>query len=103
MPGPGARRPKAQRSKAPYAPQGCGGRPGYGHLSTTRMLKKSIHGFFNYGLAEVNSAKPHKLLDFSSLAIWQSIHGLHSRVFFNTLLLDKERELEVRPVVRSEE
>jgi len=50
------------------------------------MLKKSIHGFFNYGLAEFHSAKPHKLLDFSSLAIWQSIHGLHSRMFFNTLL-----------------
>jgi len=40
------------------------------------MLKKSIHGFFNYGFAEVNSAKPHKLLAFSSLAIWQSVHGL---------------------------
>jgi len=50
-------------------------------------LKKSIHGFFNYGLAKVNSAKPHKFFDFSSLAIWQSIHGLLSSVFFNTLLM----------------
>jgi len=50
------------------------------------MLKKSIHGFFNNGLSEVNSTKPHKLLDFFSLAIWQSVHGLLSRVFFNTLL-----------------
>src|SRR3990170_1630792 len=38
---------------------------------SNRMLKKSIHGFFNRGLA--------------SLAIWQSIHGLPGRVFFNTL------------------
>jgi len=28
------------------------------------MLKKSVHGFFNNGLSEVNSVKPHKLLDF---------------------------------------
>src|SRR3989304_2132455 len=59
---------------------------------TIRMLKKSIHGFFNYVLAEWNSAKPHKLLDFSSLAIWQSIRGLPGHppagwvgAFFNTL------------------
>jgi hypothetical protein len=50
------------------------------------MLKKSIHGFFNTDLDEVNSSKSHKLLTFSSLAIWRSIHGSHSRVFFNTLL-----------------
>jgi hypothetical protein len=50
------------------------------------MLKKSIHGFFNYGLAEAHSAKPHKLFVFSRLAIWQSVHGFFSRVFFNTLL-----------------
>src|SRR3990172_528417 len=43
---------------------------------SNRMLKKSVHGFFNDGLSEVNSATPHKLLDFSSLAIWQSIHVL---------------------------
>jgi hypothetical protein len=46
------------------------------------MLKKSIHGFFNYGLAEMNSAKPHKLLAFSSLATWQSIHGLPQQGVF---------------------
>src|SRR3972149_9461798 len=51
------------------------------------MLKKSIHGFFNYVLAEWDSAKPHKFLDFSTLAIGQSIHGLLSSVFFNILLV----------------
>ena len=53
------------------------------------MLKKSIHGFLNHDLAEVNSSKSYPAwagLDFPSLAIWQSIHGLHNRVFFNTLL-----------------
>ena len=49
------------------------------------MLKKSIHGF-SHDLDEVNSSRSHKLLDFSSLAIWQSIHGLHSQGVFNTLL-----------------
>ena len=43
------------------------------------MLKKSIHGFFNNDLDEVNSSKSYKLRDFPSLAIWQSIHGLHSQ------------------------
>ncbi len=49
------------------------------------MLKKSIHGFFNRGLAEVNSSKPHKLRGLGSLAIWESVHGLPRRAFFNTL------------------
>jgi len=40
------------------------------------MLKKSIQVFFNYGLAEMHSAKPHKLLALSGFAIWQSIPGL---------------------------
>jgi len=40
------------------------------------MLKKSVLDFFNHDLAEVNSSKSYKLLDFSSLTIWQSIHGL---------------------------
>ena len=33
-------------------------RPPDGHCRSTWMLKKSIHGFFNRGLAEVNSSKP---------------------------------------------
>ncbi len=49
------------------------------------MLKKSIHAFFNNDLAEMNSSKSHKLLDFSSLAIWQSIHGLPWQAVFNSL------------------
>jgi len=28
-------------------------------------VEKAIHGFFNNGLSEWDSAKPHKLLDFS--------------------------------------
>ncbi len=55
-------------------------------VNTVRMLKKSVLDFFNHDLAEVNSSKSHKLLDFLSLAIWQSIHGLLSRLFFNTSL-----------------
>ncbi len=40
-----------------------------GHCSeilviSIRILKKSIHGFFSNDLAEVNSAKSHKLLNF---------------------------------------
>jgi hypothetical protein len=54
------------------------------------MLKKSIPGFFNYDLDEVNSSKSHKLLDFSNLTIWQSVHGLPRRVFFNTLLIKED-------------
>jgi hypothetical protein len=48
--------------------------------------EKPLKNFFNYGLDEVNPSKSHKLLDFSDLAIWQSIHGLLIRVFFNTLI-----------------
>ena len=33
-------------------------------MSSTRLLKKSIHGFFSNDLAEWNSAKSHKLLNF---------------------------------------
>ncbi len=51
------------------------------------MLKKPIHGFFNHDLYEVNSSKSYKLLDSSSLAFWQSIHGLLSRAFINALLI----------------
>ena len=61
--------------------------------ASKRMLKKSIHGFFNNDLAGVNPSKSHKLHDFSSLAIWQSIRGLPGYppagwvgAFFNTLL-----------------
>jgi hypothetical protein len=57
------------------------------------MLKKSLPGFFNYDLAGVNPSKSHKLLDFFSLAIWQSVHGLPGDppigwvgLFFNSLL-----------------
>jgi len=46
------------------------------------MLKKSIPGFFN--LAEVNSSRSYKLLDFFSLAIWQSIPELHQTGCFST-------------------
>ena len=53
---------------------------------TYQDVEKVHPWFFNYDLDEVNSSRSHKLLDFSSLAIWQSIHGLPSRVFFNTLL-----------------
>ncbi len=41
----------------------------FGMLSAG-MLKKSIMDFFNYDLAEVNSAKYRKLRSFLSLAIW---------------------------------
>jgi len=53
------------------------------------MLKKFVQDFFNYGLAEVNSAKPHKLLALSGLAI-MSFHPwiAFRRVFFNTLLMN---------------
>jgi len=33
-------------------------------------------------LAEMNSSKSYKLLDFISLAIWQSIHGLPQQAVF---------------------
>ena len=49
---------------------------------SNRMLKKSIHGFFNHDLAEMNSSKSYKLLDFFGLAIWQSVHGLHQQAVF---------------------
>jgi len=51
-----------------YAAASCG--------ISNRMLKKSVLDFFKHDLVEVNSSKSYKLLDFSSLAIWQSIHGL---------------------------
>src|SRR3990170_2778833 len=58
------------------------------------MLKKSVHGFFNYVLAGWDSARPHKLPDFTTLAIGQSIRGLPGHppagwvgAFFNTLLM----------------
>ncbi|OGP14665.1 MAG: hypothetical protein A2054_04745 [Deltaproteobacteria bacterium GWA2_55_10] len=56
---------------------------------SNRMLKKFVQDFFNYGLAEVNSAKPHKLLALSGLAI-MSFHPwiAFRRVFFNTLLMN---------------
>jgi len=44
------------------------------------MLKKSVLDFFKHDLAEWDLAKPHKLIDFLSLAIWQSIPGLHERM-----------------------
>src|SRR3989304_3576148 len=53
------------------------------------MLKKSILGFFNHVLAELNPAKPHKLLDFSSLAIWQSIRGLPGRPVRSVFLAEE--------------
>ena len=34
------------------------------YIQSNRMLKKSIHGFFSNDLAEVNSSKSHKLLNF---------------------------------------
>ena len=40
------------------------------------MLKKSVLDFFKHDLVEWDSSKAYKLLDFSSLAIWQSIPGL---------------------------
>ncbi len=41
------------------------------------MLKKSVLYFFSHGLAGVNPSKPHKLLNFFYLAMWQSFphHG----------------------------
>src|SRR3989337_2176499 len=53
---------------------------------TIRTLKKSIHGFFNTGLSEVNSAKPHKLLDLDSLAIMSFHPWIAWQVVFNNLL-----------------
>ncbi len=49
-------------------------------------LKKSVQDFFNYDLSGMNPYKSNKLLDFLSLTIWQSVHGLLSRLFFNSLL-----------------
>ncbi len=40
-----------------------------GKRRSNRMLEKPLPGFFNHDLAEVNSSKPYKLLDFFSLAI----------------------------------
>ncbi len=67
--------------------------PGSNSGVSNRVLKKSIHGFFNYDLAGVNPSKSHKLLDSFGLAIWQSIHGLPGDppigwvgLFFNSLL-----------------
>ncbi len=45
-------------------------------VRTNRMSKKPVLDFFNHDLAEMYSSKSHKSLDFSSLAIWQSVHGL---------------------------
>ncbi len=50
------------------------------------MLKKSVLDFFNHDLVFVPPSKSYKLLDFLSLAIWQSVHGLPGRLFFNSLL-----------------
>jgi len=50
-------------------------------------LKKSVPDFFNHDLAEVNSSKSYKLLDFFSLSIWQSIPELHQQAVFNSLLI----------------
>jgi len=46
------------------------------------MLKKSVLDFFSRDLAGVNSSKSYKLLDCSSLAIWQSIQVLPQQVAF---------------------
>ncbi|OGP17190.1 MAG: hypothetical protein A2054_00315 [Deltaproteobacteria bacterium GWA2_55_10] len=50
------------------------------------MLKKSIHGFFNNGLSEVNSAKPHKLLDFQVSQFGNPSLDCLAGCFFNNLL-----------------
>jgi len=50
------------------------------------MLKKSVLDFFNHDLAEWDSSKSYKLLDFSSLTICNPSMDCLSRVFFNTLL-----------------
>ncbi len=54
-------------------------------------MKKSVLDFFNHDLAGVNPSKSYKLLDFLNLTIWQSVHGLLSRLFFNSLLKGKMR------------
>jgi len=51
-----------------------------------RMLKKSIHGFFNNGLSEVNSVKPHKLLDFQVSQFGNPSLDCLAGCFFNNLI-----------------
>ncbi len=50
------------------------------------MLKKSLHGFFNYDLAEMNSSKSYKLLDFLVSQFGNPSMDCLSRLFFNNLL-----------------
>ncbi len=51
------------------------------------MLKKSLHGFFNYDLAEVNSSKSYKLLDFLVSQFGNPSMDCISKLFFNNLLI----------------
>ena len=53
------------------------------------MLKKSIHGFVNNGLSEVNSAKPYKLLDFQISQFGNPSLDCLAGCFFNNLLMDR--------------
>ena len=50
------------------------------------MLKKSIHGFFNHDLDEVNSSRSHKNSTFQVSQFGNPSMDCTRRVFFNTLL-----------------
>jgi len=62
-------------------------------------VEKSIHGFFNNGLSEVNSAKPHKLLDFQVSQLCLSIPGLLGRLFFQQPANSPPKEPEMTEIV----